>query len=291
MNNTIDPVDPEGGNTISPSVPVKRQVAPALNWFFTWNNYEIQEVELAYLQLMTICTKIEMQEEKGENGTPHIQGCIELIKKARPLTFGLDKKIHWEKTKSKKAASEYCLKEESRTGKQWIYPHRATLKLITEAMFRECQKEIFMIKDNEPNDRTIHWFIDKKGGCGKSALARLMKAKYGAHYIKGGKGESILFQLGTKLGAKGYQMKEWETIIIDYPRTLEGMVSYTALETIKDGMICSTKYEGVDVMINSPHLIVFANWGPRIEAMSLDRWDIRELVENKWVGVNRDNVR
>jgi len=68
-----------------------------------------------------------------------------------------------------------------------------------------------------------------------------------------------------------------ETMIIDVPRDNGNNISYKAIESIKNGMIYSPKYEGGYKLFNSPHIIVFANQAPQQERLSSDRWVITQI--------------
>ena len=66
-------------------------------------------------------------------------------------------------------------------------------------------------------------------------------------------------------------------IVIDVPRDNGNTVSYKAIEQIKNGMICNTKYETGMKLFNSPHIIIFANMPPEEHKLSADRWKIFEI--------------
>ena len=54
------------------------------------------------------------------------------------------------------------------------------------------------------------------------------------------------------------------------------------IESIKNGLVFSGKYEGAQLIFNRPHVICFSNSLPDTTMMSADRWkivNIRELVE------------
>ena len=71
------------------------------------------------------------------------------------------------------------------------------------------------------------------------------------------------------------------TYFIQYPRSKEPYVSYECLETLKDGLWTTAKYEGEVVVRNSPHVVVFANFPPNTAALSMDRWKIGEIVDDR----------
>lgn len=79
-------------------------------WCFTLNNYgegefeDIKKWKASYIVL---------GREKGENGTPHIQGYIEYEKKKKFSALQkLNTRIHWERRKGTgEQASDYCKKE------------------------------------------------------------------------------------------------------------------------------------------------------------------------------------
>lgn len=58
---------------------------------------------------------------------------------------------------------------------------------------------------------------------------------------------------------------------------MENYVSYEAIESVKDGIFFSGKYESGMTIFNQPHIICFANFAPDIGKMSSDRWKIFEL--------------
>lgn len=96
-----------GNNAQGNTIPAR--IVPSRYWCFTLNNYTDEEVE----QLMDgNFGNIVFGYEKGENGTPHLQGYIEFEKKTRPSETIKNKRIHWEKRKgSREEAFNYCIKD------------------------------------------------------------------------------------------------------------------------------------------------------------------------------------
>ena len=81
------------------------------NWFFTWNNYPEGALELLEEKFKPMSLRYCFGLEVGAQGTKHVQGCVELRKRARPTEFDLPKQIHWEKTRNKTDAVSYCGKD------------------------------------------------------------------------------------------------------------------------------------------------------------------------------------
>jgi hypothetical protein len=123
------------------------------------------------------------------------------------------------------------------------------------------------------NDRIIHWLWSKKGGVGKSMFSKYLCIKHDA-LILSGKTKDMFYGIVSYDNDRGYAP---ETIIIDLSRTSYDFANYDAIESIKNGLFFSSKYESNMYIMNSPHVFVFANREPDLEAMSKDRWDIMEL--------------
>lgn len=79
------------------------------SWCFTLNNYNDDE----YNNILDWDKNyLVLGKEVGEEGTPHLQGCI-TFKKAKRLTAlkKLNARIHWEPAKELEAARNYCMKD------------------------------------------------------------------------------------------------------------------------------------------------------------------------------------
>lgn len=256
-----------GGNTVAPPPNTRARA-----WFFTWNNHTEKDFESMETWLKAETEKYQIQEETGENGTPHIQGCF-LFKNARYFSAIKKKwdKIHIEKCKNFKDAANYCSKEETRTGKSTGNVIRKIRDPLAGKTLRPIQEQIINICDKEPDDRTIHWVFDRQGGAGKTTLAKHLCLKYPNEviYLTGKSadmkyGITSFFEDNTVL----------RVVLIDLTRSVENFVSYEGLESIKNGIFYNTKYESKMVIFDNPHVIVLANFMPETDKLSLDRWDI-----------------
>lgn len=261
--------DSGDGNTNSGSSPESQSTNQHKYWFFTFNNYDPDQPEIISQKLRSFSkiSKFIFQEEIGEQGTPHLQGHVELRIRARWTEFGLSKKIHWEPTRNFDAASKYCQKAETRNGK--IYSLGFPRIKIIENLF-PWQQEVFNISETEPDDRIINWIFSKDGCKGKTALTKYLAVKKHAICCSSGKSADINNFIFNS------DLENTNIVIFDLARA-SGNVSYESLEKIKDGMIFNTKYETGCKLFNPPHIFVFANKAPIIENLSIDRWRIYEI--------------
>lgn len=63
-------------------------------------------------------------------------------------------------------------------------------------------------------------------------------------------------------------------ILMNLSRARQGFTNYPAIESAKDAVFFSGKYESCQVFYDFPHIFVFANWRPDRSQMSEDRWVI-----------------
>jgi hypothetical protein len=249
------------------------RISPAKNWCFTFNNYNICIVESMVPRFQELCEKFCMQEEVGENGTPHIQGVITLKKKARPLELGFDKSIHWEVSRKVKESFEYCCKSDTRNGKIWTHNYLVPREIKIIKNLYKWQEELEdIVKNSEPDDRSVIWRWEPNGNVGKSAFCKYMFVKYKTLVIRGGSCKDISNMIMNT------DMEQCRSVIIDIPRSNGNNVSFKAIECIKDGFITNTKYETGTKAFNPPHLIVFSNFMPECKDLSFDRWDIKMIM-------------
>lgn len=239
------------------------------------NNYTPEELETMETMFNLLGCKWLWGEEVGDEGTPHIQGYVEFPTKRRPIeTIGI-KRIHWEKCRgSAKSNIEYVTKDGTNINGNMEY--NKPLKLIDRADFWQWQEDLVQMLEEEcEDDREIHWKYDEKGGCGKTCLAKWIHQRLPGVMIAGGKGSDIRHMVAQRIEKTGV----WPKIVIwNIPRTMEQFVSYEAIEQVKDGLFASGKYEGAEVNMNSPHIVVFANFYPDTTKMSEDRWKIDDIA-------------
>ncbi len=237
-------------------------------WCFTVNNPKVEN----YPDYIGFAKKYIFQLEEGENKTPHLQGVLEL-ENNKTLT-ALTKLLpgaHLSPCRDWKASILYCQKEDGRIDGPWKkgIPIIRPLKLIQK--FRPWQKLVIELIQTEPDGRTIHWFWESTGATGKTVLAKYIVANYNA-MVLGGKGNDCL-----------YAVSDWKDtndliVIFDFSRQTEEYISYSAMEKIKDGLFFSGKYESKMCIMNSPHVICFANFKPNLLMLSQDRWNVVQII-------------
>lgn len=275
-SSTIAP-DSSGGEVIlNPLPPSKKTKQPPSrkNHFFTWNNYPEEAVAPLIETLKRFAFKGKVQSEIGKCGTPHLQGMIWCEKKHRDTEFKLPEQIHWEAMKDTNDVIGYCSKDDTHDGKyrfEWGFPK--PLRIIeTLKPWQERIKNICL----EPvaDDRKIYWFWESTGGIGKTSFIKYMIYHHKVTFASSGKYADIINLVFNS------NMDCVECILFNIPRANKGKISYAALECIKDGLICNTKYETGFKMFNPPHMIIFANFPPDDEdEISKDKWHIENLDE------------
>jgi len=242
-------------------------------WCFTFNNHTENECYKngdVFRVLKEKCILAIVGEEIGESGTPHLQGYIETLSRVRPISaFKLCKNIHWEIAKGNRKENEnYCSKDGNIV---LIFGFPKKVSVITD--LRPWQRDILELVQQEPDDRTINWYYETLGGIGKSALVKLLCYKYNA-IMCSGKSADMKYSI-----LKYYEEKNDypKIVIFDVPRSSISYISYQGIEEVKNGCFASTKYECSMVIMNSPHILVFANEYPNIDKLSPDRWKITDL--------------
>lgn len=142
---------------------------------------------------------------------------------------------------------------------------------------REWQKECLALVTSEPDNRSIHWYYDPRGGAGKTQLTKYLVCNHNAVTLNG-KANDMFYS---------YDMQP--IIICDIARSSESTDSkgetkffcpYGALEKLKDGIFYSGKYAGaMKVRNKNAHVLVFSNTEPETGKWSEDRLVLHRLSE------------
>lgn len=236
-------------------------------WIITLKKEEDDTAMLLSQKLMSFCKKFTFQLEQGEKtGYLHWQIFISLKTKERFDTVKnlFPSAAHIEPCKDGWKAAKYCSKEETRI--EGPYTEESIFIKTIDKLYDWQSK----IKDEcmkEPDDRTINWIWDKDGCTGKTSFCKYMYLKHKATILGNGAFKDIAMALP----------EHPRIVMFNITRDLEERFNYSAVEAVKDGLIFSGKYESKTKIFNSPHVYVFANFEPRLDAMSRDRWRIKEI--------------
>lgn len=256
----------------------------ARGYFFTYNNYTEEDVKTLIEFASQEQLEYVFQEEKGEEtNCPHLQG---LFYSKTKMYFNKLKdsfpKVHWEVIKHKKKAIAYCTKTETRVGKVYTNMKIMIPEVIRDPLadveLYDYQAFICNLVNTIPDSRTIFWFHDKEGRRGKTALAKHLCLINSRCIYLSGKTNDCKYSVSEFITRN----KVAPTIcIFDFVRSVENFVSYDAIESIKNGIFFSGKYESKQQIFNPPHVICFANFAPDMNALSKDRWVIRCLHSDR----------
>lgn len=258
--------DVEVGNTKTST-----RITASKYWTFTLNNHTLIEFEVLKNEICLHCLDYRVQEEIGESGTAHLQGYIQARKAIRPSETFTNKRIHWEKARSPTHARAYCCKDDSATG-NYILDTVEPIDLIKPD--RPWQLDILTIIKQKADYRTIYWYWESIGNTGKSAFTKYLCAKHNALCVSGKSSDCKYAIVQWHEQKKQYP----KIIIFDVPRTNLDYINYEAIETIKNGCFFSGKYECTQVIMNCPHIFIFANSRPDMYKLSQDRWQIVEIT-------------
>lgn len=151
---------------------------------------------------------------------------------------------------------------------QVIYSQRRPAGAELQQLYPWQQQLVNELK-RDPDDRKIIWYYDPVGGKGKTKLTRHLLCSEDAFLLNGSANDIKYAYNGERIA------------IFDFVRNQESVISYAAIEGIKDGQYMSGKYVPCLKMHKHPYVVVFANFFPELTKLSRDRWDIRALGADK----------
>lgn len=215
------------------------------------------------------CKKWIIAKEVGKNGYKHWQIRLE---SSNPEFFAWVKKhiptAHVEKASAGVDESAYETKE----GQYWKSTDRVDTLRQRYGSLRPAQKRALQALQ-ATNDREVVVWYDETGNVGKSWFT--------GHLWETGKAYYVPPTVDTVKG-----MIQWVAscymdggyrpyVIIDIPRSWKWSDQlYTAIESIKDGLIYDTRYHSRMINIRGVKVIVMTNTLPKLDKLSQDRWRI-----------------
>lgn len=143
-------------------------------------------------------------------------------------------------------------------------------KRLDDAVLRDWQIGLEQELLSEADDRSVLFFVDSVGNAGKSFFCRWMLEKYG---------EKTQVLSAGKEADLAYMIEEFKSIFLfDISRGRLEFLQYSILESLKNGVVQSTKYASASKHLHGKvHVVVFTNEHPDMTKLSADRYDVREI--------------
>jgi len=292
----------------------------ARNWCFTINNYDEDNLDQLRQCIKMGARYCLFQQEKGESGTPHIQGFISFNsqKRLNSVKTLVGNRAHLIVAKgSPQQNRTYCSKESSRiqdteceeygeipAGQGVNCPLKALqqavadgnrdqeslrllfptvcaryprfvietikdntpLPTVPDHELYEWQQRLSSILDEPPNDREIIFVYDPDGNAGKTHFAKWYCRKHPktSQYLEPGKKADMAYTIST----------EATHVFINVTRQQVEHLQYSFLESLKDGLVFSPKYESGMKYLKPMHVVVMMNQMPDMNMLSSDRYVI-----------------
>ena len=171
-----------------------------------------------------------------------------------------------------------------------LYRKERSLQDFSEAELKPWQQQLMNIFD-EKSDREVIWVIGKKGNEGKSWFQDYLESCFGFNRVS-----RIDFRIKHANMCNVLKKKPLTTVDIflfnDGRSITEDEISdhYRILENIKDGQSTTSKYNNDVIKFRKPNTVmIFSNTKPDEKNLSLDRWQVFQIVKNDLIRENLVN--
>lgn len=150
-------------------------------------------------------------------------------------------------------------------------------RIKNEFVPRQWQSDLIDIIEQTTDRRSVIWAYDLAGGKGKTMLS---------DYLEACDPETTLCMSATGMNASMNDVvRNWMEsghvpglVLIDLPRNCSERGSiYEFIENLKNGRLTCLKYKGSQLRFQPCKVVVFANWPPKVDMMSSDRWRIYRI--------------
>lgn len=154
---------------------------------------------------------------------------------------------------------------------------------VREILLRPWQQYVWDLVHEEPDDRSIFFVVDTRGGHGKSTLATYLQEKEPNRVVSEEMGNSRDMSHCLSKYAKTNTM---EVILIDCPKSEEfNKEQFKMLEKLKNRAFTTHKYDGGRIRLRkTPHIVVFTNCDLRD---TVDSW----LTYDRFTGIHLDDKK
>lgn len=146
-----------------------------------------------------------------------------------------------------------------------IAVERFVPKRLVDQSPRPWQQGLIDGLDDDADDRQIKFVVDPAGGKGKSWLVRFLIDRDDVQFLSVGKRDDLAhaIEIQTRI------------FLLDIPRGQMEYLQYSVLEMLKNCLVFSPKYQSsMKRLLKCPHVIVFCNEYPDMDAMTRDRYYI-----------------
>jgi len=143
------------------------------------------------------------------------------------------------------------------------------------------QLKLLDILSNTPTRTDIYWFYSNVGGVGKTTCTEKLIADNPEDYYKV---TDILDDRDFPSTVYSALCAGWrqKVFLFDLPRiTALSKHLYKNIENLKTGSMTIKKYNSRTIRFDIHHVIVFANKPPKSDSISLNRWNIFEILPDK----------
>lgn len=141
---------------------------------------------------------------------------------------------------------------------------------------RPHQQALVDVIEAPANNRHIHFVVDPLGNSGKSFLTNWLCREYPdrVQSLGVGRRDDMAFAVDP----------QYDIFLVDVPRGQLQYLQFPVLEGILDGRIMCNKYgsrmKWLDCFPAAPHVFVFTNEHPDMNALTQDRYVIHDWMEN-----------
>lgn len=137
----------------------------------------------------------------------------------------------------------------------------------TGVELRSYQRRLEERLEQEPDDRKIIFVIDPVGNTGKSFFGKYMYRKHP---------DDVQILSIAKRDDLCHTVNEHKSIFIfDVPRSQSEFLQYSVLESLKDGLVFSPKYQSrMKMLTKKAHVVVMMNERPDMNKLSTDRYEV-----------------
>lgn len=233
-------------------------------------------------------------ERSPTTGSLHFQGRVTLKKRMRRSQIQtkcvdtLHRGAHWsrEVAGGEEASLAYCSDPEKRAKGAYsgAWSSDPEIEPYIPPQFRGApntfQAEV-LDRLKQQDTRKILCVVDTRGNIGKSWLSGYLGARGEGLTIPSTIQDSnALLQYVHTFVAKNPR-KQW-TLMLDVPRSMEQRTWpawLAAIESIKNGVVHDTRYQGKVTYFHWPKIVIFTNSKPPTATLSADRWSFWEPTD------------